>query len=103
DVVRAQLFSETVQIGAHSGCIAGPRFRQHRDLVSGYVLERFANMRMASIGIRSIEKPQTVIVPVQKHFGESLDSESGLVRVMSDPNRSRAHGQPAGVDPGIAK
>src|SRR5260370_867435 len=60
-------------------------------------------MRMTAIGVCGIEKPQPMVVPIQKHLRKPFDSESSLMRVVPNAHGTGAHRQTAGADRGIAK
>ena len=48
---------------------------------------------MAAIGIGRIEKEEAVVVAIEEQFRQAADTEIGLVRMMADADRSRAHGK----------
>src|SRR5258707_14050483 len=58
---------------------------------------------MASIRIGSVEKSQAMVVAVQQHFRQALDSERSLMRMVPHAYRTGTYGQPAGLDSGAAK
>src|SRR6185503_13278716 len=60
DVVGAQLFAKTVEIGAGLGGIARPGLGEHGNLVAAERLERLGHVRMAAVGIGGVEEAQAV-------------------------------------------
>src|SRR5947208_16067518 len=98
DVVSAQFFAEAVQIGAHGGRVACPRFRKHSDFVALHMFDSFSNMRMTSIGIGRIKKPQAMVVSVQQQIGKPLYPERSLVRMMADTDGTGSHCQATGAN-----
>ena len=103
EVVGAEFAAEAVEVGAHAGGVARPGFGEHGDFVAWHVLQRFGDVRVASVGVGGIEEAQTVIVAVQKKIGEALDAERGLVRVVSGADGAGAHGEATGLDAGAAE
>ena len=79
DIVDAKLFAESVNIGTHACRISCPRFRKHGDFVPLHVLERLRYVRMAAVGIRSVEETQAFVVTVQQEIGEALHAQRSLV------------------------
>src|ERR1700751_297236 len=67
------------------------------------MLERFGNVRMASVGVGGVEETEAVVVSVEQEIGEALDAKSSLMRVMSGADRAGAHGEAAGLNAGAAK
>src|SRR5579872_1809075 len=103
EIVGAELATEAVKIGAHAGRVACPGFCQHGDFVALYVLESFGDVRMASIGVGSVEEAEAMIVSVEQKIGETFDAERGLMRVVLGTNGAGAHGEAAGLDAGAAE
>ena len=103
NVIGGEFASETVEIFASSGGIAGPRFSEHSDFVARDMLEGFGNVRMAAIGISGVEEAQAVIVAVEEQVGKALDAEGSLVGMMTTANGACAHGEPAGLDARLAE
>src|SRR5690242_16818875 len=67
------------------------------------MLKRFGNVGMAAVRVRRIEKAQSVIVAVEEKAGETVNSQSGLMRVVSGADRTRAHREAAGLNAGLAE
>src|SRR5256885_10254344 len=102
EIIGAKFAAETIEVGASGGGIACPRLRENSDFVAGHMLEGFSDMRMAAVGIGRIKKAQAVVVAVQEKFGETFDTERGLVGMMSGAHRAGAHGETAGLNAGLA-
>ena len=62
DVVRLQFPAETVDVRAHLIRVAGNGFGQNHDLLPRNMLERLSHMRVRTILIGGVIKPQTVVV-----------------------------------------
>src|SRR5215472_11647292 len=102
-IVGAEFPPEAVEIGAHAGCIASPALGEHADLIALHVLEGVGDMRMASVGIGSVEEAQAMVVSIQQKIREPLHSERGLMRMVIEPDGASAHGETAGLNAGAAE
>jgi hypothetical protein len=67
------------------------------------VLQRFGDMGMTAVGIGGIEEAQAVIVSVKQEIGETLNSQSRLVRMMSGADCACPDSETAGLDAGAAQ
>src|ERR1700733_7322235 len=103
EIVGAELAAEAIEIGAGGDGIAGPGFREHGDFVARDVLERFGDVRMASVGIGGVEEAEAMIVAVEEKIGEPFNAERSLVGMMAGADRAGAHGEPTGLDAGAAE
>ena len=103
DVVGTQFFAKAVEIGAGLDRIARPRFCENRDLVAGEVLERLRHMRMAAIGVGSVEKTQAIVMAIEQQIGQAFHAQSGLVRVMSAADCAGPHRETTSGDSGFAQ
>src|SRR5258706_5280327 len=83
EVVRSQLTTEAVEIGARLLRGSSPRLGEHGDLVSWNVLQRLGDIRMTAIGIGRVEEPQAAVMSLEEQVGKALHSERGLVRMMA--------------------
>ena len=98
DVVRVQFPAETVDVRAHLIRVAGNGFGQNHDLLPRNMLERLSHMRVRTILIGGVIKPQTVVVAPPQEVAEPLDSQGRLVRMMADADGASTAGEAAGVD-----
>ena len=103
EVVGAEFAAEAVEIGAHGGGVARPGFGEDSDFVARHMLQRLGDVRMASIGVRSIEEAQPVVVAIEQQIGESFDAKRGLMRMCSRADGAGAHGEAAGFNSGAAE
>ena len=103
EMVRAQLLTEAVEIGAHFRSTTGPRLRENGYFGAVYVLESFGYMRMAAIRIGGVEKAQTVVVAIEQKARQTLHAKRGLVRMMARADRARTHSQTRSLDTGVAE
>ena len=67
------------------------------------MLQSFGHVRMAAIGIRSIEKSQALVMTIQQQVREALYAERSLVRVVAATDGSRSHRKTAGADSSAAE
>ena len=103
EVVGAEFAAEAVEIGVHGGGVARPGFGEDSDFVARHMLQCLGHVRMASIGVRSVEEVKPVVIPIEQQIGESLDAERGLMGVSSRADGAGAHGEAASFDSGAAE
>ena len=103
DMISAQFAAKTVEIGAGGDGVAGPRFRQHGDFIARDLLQGFGDVRVTAVGISGIEEAQAAVVAIEEQVGEAFDAESSLVGMMTAADSAGAHGEPAGLDAGLAE
>ena len=56
EIVRPEFFAKAIEIGPHAIGVACPGLGQDRYFVPRHMLERFSNVRMASVGVSGIEE-----------------------------------------------
>ena len=94
-IIRVEFAAKAVQVRAHFRSRARPGFRHHGDFAAIHVLQRVRHMRMAAVGIRGVEKTQSVVVPVLQQARQSLKAQRGLIRVVPRSHRACSHREQA--------
>ena len=103
NIVRLEFLAETIEVGAHARFVPRPRFGQHRHLVAWDALEGRLDVGMRPVGVCRIDEPDALVVSRPEQVGKPLDAQLRLVRGVIEPARTCAHGQPRGLDSGLAQ
>src|ERR1700733_12962467 len=103
DMVDAQFAAKSIDVCTHLPRVASPRLGENRNFAAIGLFERFRHMRMATVGVGTVKKMQALIVAVEQEFGESGNTQIGLMGMMADAHRAGAHRQTAGADAGATQ
>jgi hypothetical protein len=58
---------------------------------------------MAAVTVGGVEKAQAVVVSVEKKARQAVNTERGLMGMVSDADRAGTHGEARGLDARVAQ